>query len=771
MSFASPGTFIADPQTVVDPAKTAQSKSGGASPPYMTVAEFMAAKGIDAAVALDHNNRPAISSVCGPASESDKYSVGAVLARGGMGVILDAKDLNCRRQVAMKILGDADGAHTDRILRFIAEAQITAQLEHPGIVPVYELSIDSNRNVFYTMKLVRGLTLVDILNGIKLQDQSYIEKYTLLRLLNIFLKVCEAVSFAHSKGVVHRDLKPDNIMVGDYGEVLLMDWGLAKILASPNQKLSADQEHETAPSRGGEIDSIAADEGLQGTVKTASGQILGTPGFMSPEQALGKIDEIDERTDVYALGGILYNMLTLDPPITGLYLRQIIQQIIAGAIEPPTRYNVDEHFPHCPGGKIPEPLSAIAMKALSAAPSQRYATVRELHEDIERYLGDFATSAEKAGTWRLFLLLLKRHRKELTVLAACLVVIGCVVIGAMVNVVTAKRLAEAHLNKFLYEKDARKEISRRLLMNALEDLRRVNSISGKLSNRYTLTDNEFLLNLSDNPQLVRLDPLSELPLTQIILDNTAVRDVTPLAGIALNSVSLAQTPLVDLTPLKSSQLRHLEISGTAVRRIGPLLGTPLVKMGVANTQLEDWPLLKRFSLTHLAIDSRQLRHVDILAALPHLRHLAIHDSVDSDLRIVSRLSLESLDLYGGDVRELYPLRKMSLTSLSLLSTKVREIAPLRDLPLTRLRIDGGPLQDVDALQGMPLRDLLLERCYFLYDLTPLANCQTLERLLIPKHITDVDSLRHLPSLRVLANTIDDFHRGQSVEEFFATLKK
>ena len=155
-----------------------------------------------------------------------KYDIGAVVARGGMGAILDAREAAIKRQVAMKVMLDTNDA--DDIARFVAEAQVTGQIEHPNIPPVHELGVDENGQPFYTMKMVQGITLKKVLDLMAAGTAATLGKYPLAALLTIFQKVCDAIAFAHSRGIIHRDLKPENIMLGDFGEVLVMDWGLAK---------------------------------------------------------------------------------------------------------------------------------------------------------------------------------------------------------------------------------------------------------------------------------------------------------------------------------------------------------------------------------------------------------------------------------------------------------------------------------------------------------------------------------------------------------------
>ena len=237
-----------------------------------------------------------------------RYEPGREIGHGGMGKILEAVDKPLRRSVALKVLvrpGDEESQN-----RFIREARITGELQHPSIVPVHELNVDEKGELFYAMKLVRGVTLLEILQNLARRDPETLRHYPLSSLLTIFQKVCDAVAFAHgqSEPVIHRDLKPENIMVGDYGEVLVMDWGAAKILRSkavPDESPSSAEASEFATT--GELTTDA--------FVTQAGSVMGTPGYMAPEQARGDAASTDERTDIYALGAILYALLTLEAPV------------------------------------------------------------------------------------------------------------------------------------------------------------------------------------------------------------------------------------------------------------------------------------------------------------------------------------------------------------------------------------------------------------------------------------------------------------------------
>jgi len=353
----------------------------------------------------------------------DKYDVGRVVARGGMGAVFSAKEAATGRTVAMKRI--LDSADEESGARFLTEAKVTALLEHPNIVPVHDLDVDARGRVFYTMKLIKGETLGDVLERIEEGDEATIRQYPLGELLNIFQKVCDAVAFAHSRDVLHRDLKPDNIMIGEYGEVLVMDWGLAKILARRlPRRTQASSLLEDDPSDG---------------FHTMDGMVIGTPQYMAPEQAEGHINQIDQRTDIYALGGILYHMLTLRPPVLAGNDTAMIKAAAAGEIPPPAELVKKVVLPHSPGGRVPGSLSAVAMRALSKARSGRYPTVQSLRQEVVAYQTGFATSAEHAGTWRKAELLLRRHK----VAAAVFLMVLALATAAMVGVMLSERRVRA----------------------------------------------------------------------------------------------------------------------------------------------------------------------------------------------------------------------------------------------------------------------------------------------------------------------------------------
>lgn len=346
----------------------------------------------------------------------ETHQINGTLGEGGMGLVLKARDQRIQRSVAMKVLRSGNEFSPEKLLRFVGEAQLTGQLEHPNIVPVYQLGISSEGQVFYTMKHVKGQTLEDVLKKLRQGDTETCRQFPLSALVTVFLKVADALAFAHSHGVIHRDLKPCNIMLGAFGEVLVMDWGLAKRLAD----LSTASSSENAPENPLQLPA-------EGRFRTIDGTVIGTPPFLSPEQTDGS-SPLDARSDIFVLGMILYEILALRPAVELYDSEQVIAAIRSGNLIPlEKRVLMPGEFGepppeliHCPRGKLPEGLTAVVQKAMRHLPSERYQSVEALQSDLIACQDGFAPEAEEAGWIRQLQLLLGRRRREALMVVAFL---------------------------------------------------------------------------------------------------------------------------------------------------------------------------------------------------------------------------------------------------------------------------------------------------------------------------------------------------------------
>lgn len=391
---------------VPQPGKTTDTGTGQSLPP---LADSLAAgpKSPTMPATARRPDGPAAATGPVPAvrEHDGRYREIRTFAKGGMGRILLVHDTHIGRDVALKQLlpeiaaqaATRDGMPTLDMLtvplvaRFMQEARITGQLEHPGIVPVYEVGYRKDGSLYYTMRLVKGKSLdAEIAARPRLEDR--------LRLLPHFLDLCHALAYAHSRGVIHRDIKPLNVLVGEFGETVVIDWGIAKARGVRDIH-AGDLRGAVELMRVGDADA---------TVKTAYGQAMGSPYYMPPEQAEGDPEKVDERSDVYALGAVLHAILTGLPPYNGLSVREFLGRVT--------------QFPPRPVLEVergaPRELAAVCARAMARRPEDRYASARELAEEIQRHLSGGLVSAYEYRFSELARRFVKRHRVFLSTAAA-----------------------------------------------------------------------------------------------------------------------------------------------------------------------------------------------------------------------------------------------------------------------------------------------------------------------------------------------------------------
>lgn len=748
--------------------------------------------------------------------EGVKYKVLTTLGRGGMGVIMQARDLRIRRTVAMKVMRTGSQFSRENVLRFIDEAQLTGQLEHPNIVPVYELGIDEHGETFYTMKFVKGITLEAVLRGLREGDEELIRKYPLGVLLTIFQKICDAVAFAHSRGIVHRDLKPDNVMIGAYGEVLVMDWGLAKRL---NEEISPEESRRLTPPPG------RVEEPHRG-FETLHGVVVGTPPFISPEQARGELEKIDQRSDVYVLGAILYAILTLRAPVEALSVQEILEKIIAGGIEPPVALNrkarksrgkpergVPKRFAlvHCPGARIPEGLSAVAMKALQAEPVARYGSVEEMQAEIAAYQGGFATKAERATPWRQIILFAGRHKREFSLFLVLALVLQLVLVGFVLMTNAEKnraladeqriRASQAELAKVLEElrgtaptfaQEAASLLERQLPEEALEKIDYALEQLPNKADYHFLRGNalQTLLRFEDAvaayEEVIKRNPKhrgakENLALTKKLIEqNGDVVQPTPALLRHLHSALINQKRIGEALYVldqlgrdeqlffntwkaafekrglrnrfetKEDQTIYIDLNKVPAPDLRKLRGAPVSGLNLDDTKLRDISPLKGLPLQTLSLNRAPVKDLTPLVGMP-LRSLNLDGVPALNLGPLKRMPLEALRISSMRIDDLTPLAGMKLEQLNLAGCrKIQDISPLKGMPLQSLDLSRTAVSDLTPLTRSPIRELNLEGCVDITDLRPLLEMQELESVLIPSHCKDIDFLRGHPSLKRLS---------------------
>lgn len=364
----------------------------------------------------------------------ERYTLSRLHATGGIGRVWLARDVSLGRDVALKELRPERASQPALWGRFFKEAQITGQLEHPGIVPVYELGKrPGDAQPFYTMRFVRGRTLAEAATAYHQRPPADTAKPLALReLLTAFVGVCNAVAYAHSRGVLHRDLKPQNVVLGDFGEVIVLDWGLAKVIDQKEEALAAP--------------TVAKDDDEQATIQ---GQILGTPAYLAPEQAEGRLDLLDARTDVYGLGAILYEILTGQPPFCAADTTMLLRRILHEAPAPP-RSVVPATSPA---------LEAVCLKALAKRPADRYAGAKALAADVQHWLADEPAAAYREPWTARTRRWVRRHRTLATSGVVALAV-GTVLLSLAALLLAAKNGQLALANDELTQANARERVAK-----------------------------------------------------------------------------------------------------------------------------------------------------------------------------------------------------------------------------------------------------------------------------------------------------------------------
>jgi serine/threonine protein kinase len=755
--------------------------------------------------------------------KGERYRIGRELAKGGMGAILEARQSTIRRSVAMKvILGEAHKDSRHR-WRFIEEAQITGQLEHPNIVPVHDCDIDAEGRVFYTMKLVQGITLKKILELLKKGTPETVDKYSLPELLTIFQKVCDAVAFAHSKGVIHRDLKPANIMIGSYGEVLVMDWGLAKVLSQPK----GDSKRETAEARlyVADVQSARADEGHEHA--TMQGTIVGTLAYMAPEQARGEVDRLDQRADIFALGCILYELLTLERPFPGNRSSQVLARLLSGEppVPPSAATSGNRKPPHLFRKPVPESLSAIAMTALAFDVEGRYQSVKALQADLTAYQNGFATLAERASSIRRFTLFVQRHKG--TFLAALAILLTALALGTKALLEgNRSRRALADLKRqapalcSLGESEARsqqfesavvkldaaialdpeyvrsywqrawvliglgrmndsvnaiqlatkKDPSHNYasILPTLQSLGRLNAASmwpadeaNRLYNHLMSVDaSGECLALS---QKLRLGAEQRANVVKDHLDALLGRDRYRLDidGTGVLTVDLKGTAIRDIEPLRGLPIDALDLTQTNVTNLEPITGLKLVRLWISNTDVADLTPLRGMPLRMFGAWYTKVSDVTPLRGAP-LEWTNLTSASVTDFAPLDGVTLKQVEMQNSRASDLSFLRHAPIEWINAGMNVIEDLSPLKGKPLRVLLISRNRIRDLSPLADSALVELDIADNPDIRDVTPLLSMRKLEKLRISRLGSILLPLKKHPSLKYIAFDSDPYRSVEDV---------
>ncbi|MBN1269725.1 MAG: protein kinase [Kiritimatiellae bacterium] len=759
--------------------------TAGRIPDCETIAAYLDREGLRRGVALTgggtHRKRFTLRTRGG-----SRYEIGAEIARGGMGILYEALDLNAHRVVALKVLPRELPEPRKDLLRFIREGQLTSQLEHPNIVPVHEMGLDEDGHIYYTMKYVQGRTLTNVLVGLRKGEPAAIDAFPLARLLNIFQKVCDAVAFAHSRGVIHRDLKPDNIMIGDYGEVLVVDWGLAKILeqAWAEEEEGVEPGRPSAPGRPGKvrpkrqgIGPLPTDD-FGETLKTISGRIMGTPGFMSPEQVFTGEVEITERSDIYSLGAILYSMLTLRPTVIvqDEDVKEVLGQIVYGDIPAPAEFNEAGEgdagsagatragsarrgpFPHCPDGWIPTALSDIAMHALATQPAERHSTVQDLQREVEDYqngyvwhvvLDDDFSDSDVAARWDIHggpfevrkgelrlhsgepeVMILRRDVPgDVRIEFECRIesdYLNC--IACFMNAFRADNYRDTPWSGYEFEFGGY-DNSRNVLHRFNEQYWIEPAAPLKKGEAYHVVAERFgprlrlCVNGREIVSMTDPNPLSGG-------DRVAVGVLSWLSDVRYARIKISALG----TPWKS------DVLDVAERQIQK--GRYAVAMGLFEDILQSFPDAERRARAEAGLALAQQRY-SLTKNLPGWNARLRQAWPGRNVELLMVNDGLSLDISFQDIRDLSPLKGLPLNVLYCAQCGIESLEPLRGMPLTALNCLGNPITDLAPLAGMPLKALLCQDCP-ISSLEPLRGMPLRMLRIGMNNVKDLEPLRGMP---------------------------
>ncbi|MGO8746307.1 MAG: protein kinase domain-containing protein [Thermoguttaceae bacterium] len=390
--------------------------------------------------ALPANSGPETTLDYRPTEAGPRYRVLRPHAEGGLGEVFVAEDQELHREVALKEIKREHAQRADSRSRFLLEAEITGGLEHPGIVPVYGLGTYGDGRPFYAMRFIKGDNLKAAIQRFHSAEPVRFDSLEFRQLLGRFVDVCQAVGYAHSRGVLHRDLKPGNIMLGKFGETLVVDWGLAKVVGRNDGDGRGTREEATLRPSSGSL-----------YAETMAGSAIGTPAFMSPEQAEGKVDELGPATDVYSLGATLYMVLANKPPFEG-NVAEVLEQVRQGSWAPPRTVN-----PQVPAG-----LDAICRKAMALRPEDRYGSPLELAEEVEHWLADEPVSAYREPAVVRVRRWLRQRPKRVT---AAGVLLLATVVGLMVGTVLIDQQRQVAQENF-EEAERQRQVANRMFQKA-----------------------------------------------------------------------------------------------------------------------------------------------------------------------------------------------------------------------------------------------------------------------------------------------------------------
>ena len=736
-----------------------------------------------------------------------RYTIHKIIAASKEGPILHATEHNCRRDVAVKVLR-THTATDPELARFLREAHVTSQLDHPGVLPIHELSIDRHGNAFMTMKLVDGDPLDVTLAKIRAGDKATIAAFPLTRLLQIFLRICDAVSYAHNEGVIHCDIRPANILVGTYNEVHLMHWADAYLQDQEIEQLGGNRH----PLRQRPLEQDARPE-------TDPARASSLYGFLSPEQISDEPVALNHRTDIYGLGALLYSILTLRSPIEGSSQIDIFHNIIEAQVTDPEIYSEmsrqaarrhvgDPENPvlyHCPRARIPESLSAAALKALAKAPGERYSSIQKLRAQVEAWQREFARKSDTTGFHVDVTRFVKRHRLKTVLaivgLAILLVIAGGIFIYASGRTTAAEHeLAAAQVQKGNAQAKLAQErlpfgeeapapatlvaapfwdIARQTTHNAVETAPD-SPVNHFLLGQYYMAQlkfqqarDEFLavrrlaepdsllsrqalkfligLSASKGPREAPEQPPEDTGPKEVVTDQPTIVEwnaedidsVRRALKVEFEKRNPAFTLASDALVVTDEKIEFRVFQDPNLVDISPLAGLPLTEVTLYGTNITSIKALTGMHLTACNLfQASVLEDIGPLKGMP-LIALDLTETAVSDLSPLAGSKITQLYLDNTPVVDLSPLAGLPLRALGLNQTRVRKVDALAGMPLNTLSLSRSRINDIAALKGLPLQEVALAHTG-INDIAALAGAPIKSLLINGTYVTDIGPLADSP---------------------------
>ncbi|MCM8531307.1 MAG: serine/threonine protein kinase [Lentisphaeraceae bacterium] len=655
-------------------------------------------------------------------NNQERYTIYSEVATGGMKKIFRVSDSVSGRDIAMAVCKQNESSVDHE--KFISEARLTALLQHPNIMPVYDIGLNEKSEPYFTMKFFEGGNLSEL---IRKSTQS--SRLSLDVLLDYFLKVCDAVSYAHDKGVVHLDIKPENVLIGNFGEVLVTDWGLARFVWQNDSKSV-----------------LLDDQVLAKTYRedhTNDGYVKGTPGYMAPEQINRKVGDISEVSDVFSLGALLYYILSGgQAPFKG---EKVLEDTLLGDYRPLNEFSSSQ--------TIVSALQAVCEKCLSSKQEERYRSVLELKKEIEAYRSGFATSAEDAGTLTLVNLFFKRNKRTCLIAAISFIMIGLTLVSSFRRIQQQKQkalLAESKTRKALLTLEEQQVSKNKLHKEAALKYVQLGKAEVSWLWKEGLAQKQFRKALEHDGNL-----------------NTAWYELA-------NSLVVVQNYNAALDALRKSNMtsqKYIDlVSSTDGKTFGSANELITFSEKFDAIEMKSWRQLRmrylNFSLRQSVKDIEEMK-----ALLAHAMkvnnprfdsrenfqfyedekgvHLSFRNNKTLDeFRVLFKVHVDHLDISGSSIRDFDFLTAGKYETIDLSHTPFSLLWIFDTLKkIKKINLSHTSIKEVSHLQYSPVEELNLSYCKMLISLEGLSQAKNLKKLLISKDM--VSLLPNNPNYEVI----------------------